>query len=180
LHERRAAGVLVTRGASQQRVRFSLERCRWVNDGDHLDLEDRRLVFARPPVYDSPTTRGLFDQRTGIYWAVDAFATPCTPVLETTVAELDSDYWRNGMAMFAHNTLCPWLSVVDAAKFGAVVRGVRDLGMTTIVGAHTPIIGDRSIDTAFEIVRELPTIQAPPAPAQTVLEALVGNTALAR
>ena len=55
---------------------FPLDRCRWVMDGDSLDIGDRTLQALRPPVFDSPTTRGLFDPTTGVYWAVDTFATP--------------------------------------------------------------------------------------------------------
>src|SRR5947209_20573258 len=72
---------------------FPLSRTRWVNDGDHLDLADRRLVFMRPPVYDSPTTRGVFDDRTGVYWAADSFATPVTPAVEQRVEERDGAFW---------------------------------------------------------------------------------------
>ena|SRR5437763_365602 len=55
---------------------FPLSRCRWVNHGDAFTAGDRTLVALRPPVYDSPTTRGLLDTTTGVYWAADAFATP--------------------------------------------------------------------------------------------------------
>ena len=53
---------------------FPLERCRWVDDGDTIDLGDRQLRVVMPPVWDSPTSKGVFDERTGVYWAVDAFA----------------------------------------------------------------------------------------------------------
>ena len=33
-------------------------------------------MAIRLPVYDSPTTRDLLDQRSGIYWGLDAFAAP--------------------------------------------------------------------------------------------------------
>ena len=48
-----------------------LDRCRFVNDGDAIDAGDRRLVALRPPVFDNPTTRGLFGERTGVLWSVD-------------------------------------------------------------------------------------------------------------
>ncbi len=48
---------------------FPLERCRWLNDGEALDIGDRRIRAVRPPVYDSPATRGFLDERTGVYWA---------------------------------------------------------------------------------------------------------------
>jgi flavorubredoxin len=43
-----------------------LGRCRWVNDGDTFDAGDRTLTALRPPTYDSPATRGLFDGSTGV------------------------------------------------------------------------------------------------------------------
>ena len=51
-------------------------RQRWVGDGEVLDVGDRTLRRVRPPIFDSPTTRGLFDPTTGVYWASDSFATP--------------------------------------------------------------------------------------------------------
>ena len=156
---------------------FPLERCRWVNDGDHLDLADRRLSFVRPPIWDSPTTRGLYDHRSGIYWAVDAFASPVTPELERTVEELDETFWRDGLAMFAHNAVAPWLSLADADRFADHVDAIRALGMTTIASAHSPVITDRSVDAAFRFVRELPSVKAPPVPDQAILESLLGDMA---
>ena len=40
---------------------FPLDRCRWVMDGESFDVGDRTLQAIRPPVFDSPTTRGLYD-----------------------------------------------------------------------------------------------------------------------
>ena len=36
-------------------------RQRWIGDGESFDVGDRTLHAIRPPVFDSPTTRGLFD-----------------------------------------------------------------------------------------------------------------------
>jgi len=154
---------------------FPLRRCRWVNDGDAIELADRVINFVRPPLWDSPTTRGLYDQRTGIYWAVDAFATPVTPALESTVDQLDVDFWRGGLAMFAHHALAPWLGLVDADRYAAYVNAIRALGMTTIASAHSPVITDRSIDAAFDLMRELPVVGAPPVPDQIVLDAILDS-----
>lgn len=154
---------------------FPITRCMWMNDGDHLDLTDRRLSFVRPPVYDSPTTRGVFDSSTAVYWAADCFATPCSPGLETDVAELDSDFWGQGLSMFAHHALSPWLAVVDRVAFDYTVDRVRTLEPTTIVSAHSPVISAGSVDRAIDIVRGLPAEPAPPVPDQRVLDAIVGE-----
>ena len=40
-------------------VELPLERMRWINVGESLDVGDRELVMVRPPMFDSPATRGL-------------------------------------------------------------------------------------------------------------------------
>ena len=150
-----------------------LQRCRWVNDGESFDAGNHRLVAVRPPNYDSPSTRGLLDQRTGIYWAVDSFATPCPGGPVPTVADLDPEFWRDGMAMFVHNAVSAWLGLVDPQRYAANVDRIRALGMTTIAAAHSPLITQASIDQAFTLARELPLIPAPPIPDQTTLTAIL-------
>ena len=154
---------------------FPLARSRWLEDGDTLRLVDRTLRLVRPPTFDSPTTRGLFDQATGVYWAADSFATPSTQAIEPTVGELDLDFWRHGLSMFAHHAISPWLSMVDPDLYSARVRSVQALGMTTIAGAHTPLITERSIPTAFDLTVALPSEPAPPVPDQHALDAIVAE-----
>ncbi len=79
---------------------FPLERCRWIMHDESFSIGDRTLHAVRPPVFDSPTTRGLFDPTTGVYWAVDTFATPL-PDPHVAIADLDPEFWQFGMTMFA-------------------------------------------------------------------------------
>src|SRR3954453_18224173 len=50
-----------------------LDRVLIVNPGDSFDVGDRHLTAIVPPTFDSPTTRGLYDATTGVYWAADSF-----------------------------------------------------------------------------------------------------------
>lgn len=54
-----------------------INRYRFMTDGDTVDVGDRTLVAQRPPLYDNPTTRALFDTKTKVMWSVDTFATKC-------------------------------------------------------------------------------------------------------
>ena len=99
---------------------FPLDRCQWVMDGDTLDIGDRTLVALRPPVFDSPTTRGLYDPTTGVYWAVDTFATPL-PDYQIGVADLDPGFYEFAHSLFALGAVSPWLSIVDPVKFAPSV-----------------------------------------------------------
>lgn len=154
---------------------FPLERCRWVNEGESFDIGDREVLAARPPLWDSPTTRGLFDRSTGVYWGVDSFACPMAGEPMSTVEEIDPEFWPQGIAMFMYHALSPWLSLVDPVKFAAHCDQVQALGMSTIVTAHSPIITEPSIARAFEITRDLPNVTPPPCPDQAVLEAVLSG-----
>jgi hypothetical protein len=154
---------------------FPLERCRWVMHEESFDVGDRTLHAIRPPLYDSPTTRGLFDPSTGVYWAVDTFAAPL-PSPEMAVADLDPEFWRFGMTLFAFGALCPWLSLLDPEKFGRYVDGVERLDIKTVAGCHTPAIEGPYIKQAFDLVRGLPSAECPPMPDQSILDQIIGAT----
>jgi flavorubredoxin len=155
---------------------FPLDRCRWVVDGDTIDLGDRTLRAIRPPVFDSPTTRGLFDESTGLYWAVDSFATPL-PDPEASLDDLDEEFWLGGMTMFAFGAVSPWLSFVDAEKYAQYVDRLQGIGITAVAACHTPVLRGDRIDAAFAHFRGLPTAEVPPLPDQAVLEAIVATMA---
>ncbi len=151
---------------------FPLQRCHWVMDGESFDVGDRTLHAFRPPVYDSPTTRGLFDPTTGVYWAVDTFATPL-PDPKFGIADLDQEFWDFGQYLFALGAVSPWLTMLDTAKYAAYVDRVQTLDIKTIAACHTPVIEGPFIERAFNRVRELPTLDPPDLPNQAVLEQIV-------
>jgi len=155
---------------------FPLGRCRWVMDGESLDIGDRVLGAVRPPVWDSPTTRGLFDPKTGVYWGVDSFATPLFDPHQA-VGELDPDFWAQGMALFSFGAVSPWLALVDERKFGLYVDGVQRLDITTIASCHSPVIEGPLIERAFEITRALPSLTPPVLPNQSILDQIIAATA---
>jgi flavorubredoxin len=154
---------------------FPLDRCRWVMHGESFDAGDRTLVAMRPPLYDSPTTRGLFDPTTGVYWAADSFATP-VPDPNVAIADLDSGFWQEGLTLFAFGALCPWLSLLDPGKFGQFVDGVQALDITTVASCHSPVIEGPFIERAFDMVRGLPSVEPPPLPDQSILDQIVAAT----
>ncbi len=77
--------------------------------------------------------------------------------------------------MFMYHALSPWLSVVDPVKFGEVCDRCRALGAKTIATAHSPIITEDMSDKAFQILRDLPSVQAPPCPDNNVLQAILAG-----
>jgi flavorubredoxin len=146
-------------------------RWRWLSDGEALDVGDRTLHAIRPPLYDSPTTRGLFDPTTGVYWASDCYATP-VPAGAPTVADLDPGFWAEGFAMF-QTWNSPWVSMVDDAAFARSAQRIEALGVTTIAGAHSPTIPSSHVAPAFEMLRAVPRTSPPAMPDQHLLDELI-------
>ncbi len=156
---------------------FPIDRCRWVMHDESFSVGDRTLHALRPPVYDSPTTRGLFDPKTGVYWGVDTFATPL-PDPHMPVADLDPDFWRFGMTLFAFGAVSPWLAMVDHDKFGRFVDTVQRLDITTIASCHSPALEGPLIQQAFDHIRAFPSVAPPPLPDQSVLDQIIAATAV--
>lgn len=134
-----------------------LDRMRMVDDGEGLDVGDRVLQAVRPPVYDSPYTRGLFDPATRVYYASDAFCAPMPPDLVDYVDQMPDELWTEGMARFHHHSLCPWISLVDEGRLKAEVDKLARLDPEVIVGAHTPAIRGAAVPRAFDLLAKLPS-----------------------
>lgn len=148
-------------------------RMRWLVDGDTLDIGDRVLQLVRPPIFDSPVTRGVFDPSTGVYWASDAFATPM-PIYVDNVRDLEHDFWAYGFAMFAQ-AVSPWIDMVERAKFAGQVERIANLHPSVIAGCHSPTIEIDRVDAALDLMRNLLDVPHIPLPDQAVLEQIIAS-----
>jgi flavorubredoxin len=133
-----------------------MDRVRFVRDGDSFDAGDRTLTALRPPLFDNPTTRGLFDATTGVYWASDAFAMPVPHPVED-LAALAADYVEDALLLGAR-LISPWHAWLDAAKWNAHVQRVRTLPIETIASCHAPAIRGRDIEQAFQTLSAAPDL----------------------
>ena len=140
--------TLVVNWAMQERhtnaFNFPLERCIWNQTGDSFDVGDRTLLAVRPPVYDSPTTRGLYDPKNELYWSVDTFAAPMTSAPTENAAEVDVDFWQEGMTLFAFGAISAWLPIVDPAKFADTVAAIQiGTGRSGTARRVKPLLGEK-------------------------------------
>jgi flavorubredoxin len=148
-----------------------LHRMQWVNHGETFRAGDRELLAHRPPIFDSPVTRGLFDAKTGFYWAGDSFAalvTPDVPEADEVPTDLFEGSFRD-----LNRHISPWHALVDPAKYDTVLRGIAALGATTIVGAHGPVLRGEMIGRALDLLRELPSLPEVDQPGQSALDEML-------
>lgn len=153
-------------------MHLPLGRMRWVNPGESFDAGDRTLVAVRPPIFDSPTTRGLYDTATGVYWGADCFASLLPgPVTESD--DVPEEMWRESFTFFAQ-MISPWVHLTDPRRFAATVETVARLDLTTVAGGHMAPLRGARLREAFALLGELPTSPVAPLPGQADLDALLG------
>jgi flavorubredoxin len=150
-------------------------RMRWVNDGEAFDAGDRVLYAIRPPVFDSPTTRGLYDSHSRVYWASDAFAAPVLKANED-VNELDSEFWSQGFSM-VQSLISPWHTMLDETRYNKAIDRVAELKLSAIASGHSPLLTGKRIEEAFELLRKLPSQPEAQQPGQADLEAMLAAMA---
>jgi hypothetical protein len=108
--------------------------------GQSLDLGDRRLTAFRPPVYDSPTTTGFYDLRTGTCFTSDCFGSPVASVDQADVddvSELPADDLLAGQLLWA-TVDSPWVTSVDRTAFRASLQPLRQLDPSVVLCTHLP------------------------------------------
>jgi flavorubredoxin len=152
-------------------IALPLNRMRWINDGEAFEAGGRTFAAIRPPIYDSPTTRGLYDPKTGVYWGSDCFAAPVDRAIDNA-GDLAPDFWREGLWQF-HSLLSPWHTMLDNAKFQRQVDRIQSLDIKVAAGGHTPPITGKSIDTVFDVIRNLPNAELAKPPVQADLDAML-------
>jgi flavorubredoxin len=134
-----------------------MERVRFVRDGDDFDAGDRTLRAVRPPLFDNPTTRGLFDAKTGVYWASDAFAMNVPHAVED-IAALDRRDVKEALLLGAR-LISPWHAWLDSAKWNVHLRRVQTLPIETIASCHAPVIMTADVEWAFDVLRQAPEVE---------------------
>ncbi len=171
--------TLVTTWFTTERLHGVLDvsptRWRWVRDGETFEAGDRTLVAIRPPLYDSPTTRGLFDPTTGVYWASDCFATP-VPAGTADVADLDPELWRGGFCQM-NGLNSPWVADLDRARYRGRIEALAAMDLRVIASCHGPAIRGAHLADALELLHLVPDLPLMAEPGPADLDALLGTLA---
>lgn len=169
--------VVVASWWMTERLAGSIEldprRMRWVAGGETLDIGDRTLVFERPPLYDSPTTRVVFDPTSGLLWAGDLGAA-LGPDPVVSADELDAQALAESF-LAVQGYISPWAAMVDDARYQAEVTRLGRLGITTWAQTHGPVYAGAQVDRAIDLLRAVPAAPVPPQPGQADLDAIVAG-----
>jgi len=148
-----------------------IERSIWREAGETFDAGDRRLRLVIPPIFDGPATRGLFDEKTGVLWSVDSFAS-LTVEGAHRVEEVPAALYDETFLLF-NSMVSPWHQWLDPVRYDAHVDSVEALAPQAVATAHGPILTGDAIHDAFDRVRTLAGQPRLIGPGQEVLDEML-------
>ncbi len=168
--------TLVTNWFSVERMvleeELPLDRMIWRERQESFDAGDRILHLVQPPVFDGPTTRGLFDPSTGVLWAVDAFAALADgsgPWLEDVPGDLYDQTFRD-----LNSFVSPWHQWLDPERYRAHARQLQAYGARVVASAHGPVhTRPETINDAYDRVIAMAGEPPSATPGQAVLDEIL-------
>lgn len=150
-----------------------LDRIRAVDHGEAFDAGDRTLHLFRPPIFDGPTTRGLYDPSTATMWIVDSFASMVTGEAGLRDArDVPAEVYEETFRLF-NSMVSPWHQWLDPAAYRRHVDEVEALGILTVASAHGGVHTGAAIHAAFERVSSMAGEPISPDPGQPGLDEML-------
>ncbi|HWH34944.1 MAG TPA: MBL fold metallo-hydrolase, partial [Acidimicrobiales bacterium] len=169
--------TLVTNFFATERLNLErtlpLDRLMWRDPGESFETADRRFQLVVPPIFDGPTTRALYDERTGVLWSVDSFAALTTGAVHD-VGDLPRDLYDESFHMF-NSLVSPWHQWLDPVAYNRHVDTVEALHPRVVASAHGPVLRGTDIHDAFDRVRAMAGQPRFVPPGQPLLDQLLAG-----
>jgi flavorubredoxin len=149
-----------------------MNRAYWLNPGDSLHVGDRKLIAVRPPLFDNPTTIGVYDDKSGAFFSADCFGAIIPSPAQSTddVAERDLAQGMVGWASLDN----PWVHVVKASEFSQSLDRIRQIAPKMIFSSHLPSATGKT-EQFLELLATVPPSTPSIAPNQTALEHILAQ-----
>ena len=157
---------------------FPLDRVRLVNPGDAVNVGDRNLRALRPPLFDSPATVGLLDDRTGALFSSDCFGAPLPEhamAAATSADDLPADVLSAAQVAWA-TIDSSWVTTADPGRLGHALDQLRAVQPSRVLSSHLPPLR-AALDRSVDALRTAPHADPVPGLTQAELEALLAGFA---
>jgi len=149
-----------------------MERVHWLNSGDRIRVGDRELTAVRPPLFDNPTTIGIFDSKAAAFFAADCFGA-LIPAPARNVDEVAPGDLAQGMISWASGDN-PWVHLVAPDVFKQTLDRIRQMAPKMILSAHLPPAPGKT-EALLELLARVPASFPFTPPDQTALDQLLAQ-----
>ncbi|KCZ72113.1 putative flavoprotein [Candidatus Methanoperedens nitroreducens] len=149
-----------------------MDRACWLNSGDSISVGDRKLTAVRPPLFDNPTTIGIYDEKSETFFSSDCFgAIISSPVQDADeVQEVDL---AQGMIGWA-SVDSPWVHTVEPSKFNQELDRIRQMAPRSILSTHLPPARSK-MEQFLKLLAAVPASEPFVAPDQAALEQILAQ-----
>ena len=147
-----------------------MHRVYWLNSGDSIRAGDRKLTAVRPPLFDNPTTIGVYDSKSEAFFSADCFGAviPSPAQNADDVAEADLAQGMIGWAGLDS----PWVHMVQPTDFSGSLETLRQMAPKMILSGHLPPARGKT-EQLLELLATVPASPPAVAPDQTALEQML-------
>jgi flavorubredoxin len=150
-----------------------MHRVYWLNSGDSIRVGDRKLTAVRPPMFDNPTTIGIYDDKSEAFFSADCFGA-IIPSPAQNADDVKEQDLAQGMIGWA-SADSPWVHIVEPSGFGLALNRIRQMSPKMILSAHLPTTRGRT-EQFLDLLAKVPTSPPFVAPNQTALEQILAQT----
>ena len=149
-----------------------MNRVYWLNPGDSIRAGDRKLTAVRPPLFDNPTTIGVYDEKSEAFYAADCFGA-IIPKPAQSIDDVAEGDLAQGMSGWA-SLDSPWVHMVKPNEFSQALDRIRQIAPKMIFSAHLPPAMGKTRQF-LELLATVPPSTPSVAPNQTALEQILAQ-----
>jgi flavorubredoxin len=149
-----------------------MDRVYWLNPGDMIWVGDRNLTAVRPPLFDNPTTIGLYDEKSEVFFSADCFGSIISSPVQSA-DDLAEEELAQGLAGWA-SLDNPWVHMVKSDKFKLALDRIRQIAPKMILSAHLPPSAGKT-EQFLKLLETVPDSTPAIAPDQKALEQILAQ-----
>ena len=149
-----------------------MDRVHWLNSGDSIRVGDRKLTAVRPPMFDNPTTIGIYDDKSEAFFSADFFGAVIPSPAQNADDVTEEDLAR-GMISWA-SLDSPWVHMVEPGLFSHSLDRIRQINPKMVFSAHLPPARGKTGQFLDRLAR-VPTSTPLVPPDQTALEQILAQ-----
>ncbi len=149
-----------------------MHRVHWLNPGDSIWVGDRKLTAVRPPLFDNPTTIGIFDDQSEAFFSADCFGA-IIPSPARNVDDVPGGNLAQGMTSWA-SADSPWVHMVEPSALSLALDKIRQMAPKMILSGHLPPAQAKT-EQLLELLARVPASTPFVAPNQTALERILAQ-----
>lgn len=163
---------LILHAAAMSRMSTSwkvpIDRVYLMTPDENISVGDRKLTAVRPPLFDNPSTIGIYDNKSEAFFSVDSFGAILPAIGAQDADGVKEADLTQGMITFTKIDN-PWVHILDQNKFSQRLNKIRQMAPKIIFPTHSmPARG--KTEQFLKILADIPGSEPWVAPNQAALE----------